>query len=357
MDEREYRQNRSGKKKKGEGPISRYKRKMYGSINDPYCEAGMRVDPELFAQRDKERFNRFGDNSESEQANQPTVIEPEILFDAAEEIGLSYSLLGSSFQELSQELTEISSVSAESTAWWQSTMSSLPYLGGLVEPETGKLLLNIGDGKYALLRGDLNSIQDYMSLMRQYSPTTAFFLNYSLLSSFDSRVVDEAKDIMMGSRNSDLTDFIRAAKFGNVDINNQESEAVPLLNWMALQAGEQPTDVEKDENGLGEQTVFTAAISGDTVFVHPYSDGLVDNLIESIESIYQLVRTVPDNRQDDLEMMLEDELLDIINDDNRWGITDNDLQRMTDEIERLQSELEQTITSLSAETETEEPMS
>ena len=82
MDEREYRRNRSGKKKKSEGPISRYKRKMRGSIDDPYCEAGMRVDPELFAQRDKERFNRFGDDSELEailSAKSSTVTEGENL--------------------------------------------------------------------------------------------------------------------------------------------------------------------------------------------------------------------------------------------------------------------------------------
>ena len=82
MDEREYRRNRSGKKKKSEGPISRYKRKMYGSIDDPYCEAGTRVDPKLFARRDKERFNHFGDDAELEailSAKSSTVSEGENL--------------------------------------------------------------------------------------------------------------------------------------------------------------------------------------------------------------------------------------------------------------------------------------
>ena len=67
----EYYDERDRKNKKrdrkSEGPISRYKRKMYGSINDPYCEAGMRVDPKLYKKRDDERFERFGDDIESNE--------------------------------------------------------------------------------------------------------------------------------------------------------------------------------------------------------------------------------------------------------------------------------------------------
>ena len=67
----EYYDNERRKNKKrdrkGEGPISRYKRKMYGDINAPYCEAGMRVDPKLYKKRDDERFERFGDDTESKE--------------------------------------------------------------------------------------------------------------------------------------------------------------------------------------------------------------------------------------------------------------------------------------------------
>ena len=67
----EYYDERNRKRKKrdrkGEGPISRYKRKMYGSIDDPYCEAGMRVDPKLAKKRDDERFDRFGEDTESNE--------------------------------------------------------------------------------------------------------------------------------------------------------------------------------------------------------------------------------------------------------------------------------------------------
>ena len=63
-DER-YRQ-RKKRDRKGEGPISRYKRKMRGSI-DSYCEAGMKVDPKLYKKRDDERFERFGDDTESNE--------------------------------------------------------------------------------------------------------------------------------------------------------------------------------------------------------------------------------------------------------------------------------------------------
>ena len=47
--------------------------------------------------------------------------------------------------------------------------------------------------------------------------------------------------------------------------------------------------------------------------------------------------------------MLEDELLDVVNDDNRWEVTDNDLGRMTDKIKGLQRELEQSIENLLVE--------
>ena len=351
MDEREYRQNRSGNNSnKSPGPIHDYEQYMYGGYddNDRIEENSPNATVEELDEDDEQILDLV--TSKTNKANQPTVqIESDTLSDVANEIGLTYIELGSDIKQLSNELTDIGNTSSESNSWWQSTMNDLPYLGGLVEPEAGRLLLNLGDNRYALLTGDRGSIQDYMLQMRQYSPTTAFFLNYSLLSSLEPEVVDSAKDIMMGSRDSDLTDFIDAAKRGNVDINNLESEAVPLLNWMALQAGEQSTDIKENQSASGEQTVFAAAISGDTMFVHPQSDGIADNLVESIESVYELVETAPNDRQDELLKMLDLELLDIVNDDNRWGITDNDLRRMTDRVERFGRELSQTIERLSSE--------
>ena len=348
MDEREYRQNRSGNNfNKSPGPIHDYEQYMYGGYNagDRIEENSPNATIEELDKDDEQIFDLVA--SKTPRANQPTVqIESDTLSDAASEIGLTYIELGSDFQELSSELTSIGDTSSDAVAWWQSTMNDLPYLGGLVEPEAGRLLLNLGDDRYALLTGDRGSIQDYMLQMRQYSPSSAFFLNYSLLSSFDSGVVESAKDIMMGSRDSDLIDFIDAAKRGNVDINNLDSQAVPLLNWMALQAGEQSTDIKENQSASAEQTVFAAAISGDTMFVHPYSDGIADNLVESIESVYELVETAPNDRKSELLKMLDLELLDIVNDDNRWGITDNDLRRMTDRVERFQRELSQTIERL-----------
>ena len=53
--------------------------------------------------------------------------------------------------------------------------------------------------------------------------------------------------------------------------------------------------------------------------------------------------------------MLEDELLDILEEDNRWGITNNDLDRMVDNIRKLEQQLQQNIDLLLAqETEGEQ---
>ena len=349
MDEHKYRPEHSSSHDQDEGMIVNYERQRHSGDVPVFSTEGKNIPIEYQLEEESELlYSRFG--STTQPTNQPTAqIEPDTLSNTANEMGLSYLELGSDFQELSHKLTNISNISSESNSWWQTTMNDLPYLGGLVEPETGRLLLNLGNDKYALLTGDIQSIHDYMLLMREYSPSSAFFINYSLLSGLEPEVVNEAKDIMMGSRDSDLTDFIDAAKRGNVDINNQESEAVPLLNWIALQAGEQSIDIEENESASGEQTIFAAAISGSTMFVHPYSDGLADNLVESIESIYAIANIAPNNQQSELLEMLDLELLDIINDDNRWGITDNDLRRMTEQIEQLQRQLEQTIERLSLE--------
>ena len=274
---------------------------------------------------------------DSDREQEVPSIDKLVLLKQAGEMGLDYQELGTDVRDLSTQLSDISNASSESTTWWQSILNRVPYLGGLIEPEAGRLLLNVGDG-FALFTGDSQSILEYVFYLRVQSPNTSLFWEFPLLFGLEQGVVQEAEDIMVGSRNSDLTDFIDAARSGSVNVNDRSPEAVPLLNWMALQAGEQSTDIEENESASDSDTVFAAAISGRNIFVSPNSGGLADNLIESIKSIYELVETAPPDRQRDLEELLEDELLDIIEDDNRWGITDNDLRRMTTKIERLRRE-------------------
>ena len=60
----EYYDDERRKKKrerKGEGPISRYKRKMYGR----YRRRSRSQTPKLAKKRDDARFDRFGDDTES----------------------------------------------------------------------------------------------------------------------------------------------------------------------------------------------------------------------------------------------------------------------------------------------------
>ena len=297
----------------------------------------------------------FGNRENTQQSQSIPEIDPSIISSTAESIGLKYEEIGTSVADLSQRLTDTSSISSESASWWQSIMERIPYLGGLIEPESGRLLLNIGEGNFALVTGDIQSIQEYMLKMMAHSATTAFYWEFPLLFGLEPVIVQEAEDIMIGSRDSDLSDFIDAARSGSVDVNNLDSEAIPLLNWVALQAGEQSTDLGENESSSDSKTVFAAAISGRDIFVHPYSDGLADNLIESIESIYRLVETAPPNQQTEVEQLLDEEVLDIVNDDNRWGITDNDLRGMADRIKRLEQDVKRSIETLIAEqTEAEE---
>ena len=286
-----------------------------------------------------------------EQQEVPS-IDKSVLLKEAETMGLDYRELGTDVQDLSTQISDVSNVSSESITWWQSILNNVPYLGGLIEPEAGRLLLNVGDG-FALFTGDAQSIQEYVFYIREQSPNTSLFWEFPLLFGLEQNVVREAEDIMVGSRSSDLIDFIDAAKSGNVNVNDREQEAVPLLNWMALQAGEQSTDIGENESTNESDTVFAAAISGRSIFVAPNSGGSADNLIESIRSIYELVQTSPPEQQRDLREMLEDELLDIIEDDNRWGITDNDLRRMTTQIGSLEREIQRTIDSMMLTSQTE----
>ena len=225
-------------------------------------------------------------------------------------------------------------------------LNNVPYLGGLVEPNSGRMLLNLGEEGYVLLTGDIQSLDEFILMMSQYAPDTSFFWNFPLLFGIEPSIVREAETIMIGSGDYDLEDFIQAAKTGSVDINSQETEAVALLNWMALQAGEQSTDIKENENAANSDLVFAAAISNNTIFANSFSDGRAENLVESIESIYELVETAPVAEQRNLSEILDDELLNIVNNDNRWGLTDNDLGRMVDNIERLEQEYQKKIERL-----------
>ena len=312
-----------------------------------YTNADSNLSMEELYEEDEMIFKRFGSNRDSQfdDNSEPVVpiVEVSIILEKAGEMGLDSEILSNSVQDLSEELSDLSNPSSESTAWWQSLLTHVPYLGGLVEPDSGRMLLNLGNDGYVLLRGDLQSMNDYMAVMSQYSQNTALFWQFPLLFGIEPSVVREAEDIMIGSRSSDLSDFIDAARTGSVDINGLEDEAVPLLRWMALQAGEQSTDIEENESATESDLVFAAAVSDRTMFVDPYSDSTADRLVDSIRSIYELVETAPVAEQRNIEERLNDELLDILSEDNRWGITDNALDRMVDKIERLKQEWQQQI--------------
>ena len=352
MNEREHRQHNPRKADREEGIISQYERYRYGgnqTDTTQYNDIGSQLSLEqLIAQEDDiDRSLRTSPEVEEEKIDE--AVDLSTFLNKAGEIGLSSKVIGKSVQDLSDELSDLSNPSPESTAWWQSMLQNVPYLGGLVEPNSGRMLINLGDEGYVLLTGDIQSIEDYKIWMSNLAPSTALFWNFPLLVGIDPGVVREAEDIMIGSRSSDLSDFIDAARTGSVNINGLETEAVPLLSWMALQAGEQSTDVEENSSATESNLVFAAAMSDRTIFVDPYSGGTADRLVDGIRSIYELVKTAPVAEQRNLEEMLEDELLDIISEDNRWGITDNDLDRMVDDIRDLEQQLQQDIDSLLAQ--------
>ena len=132
-------------------------------------------------------------------------------------------------------------------------------------------------------------------------------------SSFRSLLSEVQNDEKLLKPTFDLAlDLIDAARTGSVNINSNERETVPLLRWMALQAGEQSTDVEENESATESDLVFVAAVSDRTMFVDPYNDSTADRLVDSFNAIYSLVETAPVAEQSNLEEMLEDELLDIL---------------------------------------------
>ena len=354
MSERLYRDSNNRRRQddsafKDSDPIG----KSRDNFKPHYSNADSLLSMEELDAQDDLIFQRYSSDrdSQSDGSLEPVVpiVETSTLLEKAEEMGLDSEILGNSVQDLSNELSDLSNPSSESTAWWQSLLTHVPYLGGLVEPDSGRMLLNLGDDGYALLRGDLQSMRDYMEIMSQYSQNTALFWQFPLLFGIEPTVAREAEDIMIGSRSSDLSDFIDAARNGSVDINGLETEAVPLLRWMALQAGEQSTDIEENANATESDLVFAAAISDRTIFVDPMSDSTADRLVDSIREIYSLVETAPVAEQRNVEEMLRDKLLDILSEDNRWGITDLDLDRMVDNIQDLEQELQQQIELLLTE--------
>lgn len=311
-----------------------------------YSDASSLLSREQLNADDERVLNPVSDRSkQSDNDSEQDVpsVDKSVLLDKAGELGLAYEELGNSVQDLSYRLSDLSNPSSNSTAWWQQILANVPYLGGLVEPDSGRMLLNLGEEGYALLSGDIQSLYSYMGLMSNYTASKAPFWRFPLLLGVEPGVVTEAEDIMVGSRSSDLSDFINAAKNGSVDINSVEQEAIPLLNWMALQAGEQSTDLGENEDESNSNMVFAAAISDRTIFANSLTDGQAGNLVDSIKSIYELVKTAPDPQQEDIEKKIDDELLNIIDEDNRWGLTDNNLGRMVDNIERLEREWQQQI--------------
>ena len=288
---------------------------------------------------------REGMLQEGQESNIPTV-DKSTLFEEAENLGLNHYEMGKSVRDLSAQLSDLGDVTSESNTWWQDILNNIPCLGGLIEPDSGRMLVNLGDDGYALLTGDAQSIYSYVSLMNQYSANQTQFWQFPMLVGLEQSIVREAETIMIGSRSYDLKSFIKEAKAGSISINDRETEAVPLLNWMALQAGEQSTDIAENAGATATDVTFAAAISGDTIFTDPQSDGKANRLVDNIKSIYQLVKTAPSAEQTKIEKSIDDELLDIIEEDNRWGLTDGDLSRMVDNVERLERDWERKIEAL-----------
>ena len=353
MNEKEYRPEDFRQSNEEEGLIAEYERYRYGGgVRTDYedNDIGSAWSTEQLINEPDEIDAPLQTSSLREQEKIiDEVVDLSTFIDKAGEIGLNSEVLGQSVQDLSERLSDLSNPSSESTTWWNSLLQNVPYLGGLVEPDSGRMLINLGDEGYVLLTGDIQSIEDYKIWMSNLAPSTALFWKFPLLVGIDPSVVREAEDIMIGSRSSDLSDFINAVRTGSVDINGNETEAVPLLSWMALQAGEQSTDIGENANATESDLVFAAAMSDRTMFVDPMSDSTADRLVDSIRAIYELAKTAPVDQQRDIEEILEDELLDILIEDNRWGITDRDLDRMVNEIQDLERELQQDIDVLLAQ--------
>lgn len=359
MNERQHRDSLLNNQRVGTGPITKYEQDLSGDgkSDSQYDALDSQLSLEQLEARDASVYDDGETDLESldDQEQLALGVDKSSLLDIADEMGLVYEEIGNSVQDLSIRLSDLSNPTSESIAWWQSLLNHVPYLGGLIEPDSGRMLLNLGDDGYILLTGDTQSLDSYIIEMSKHSGNTSFFWNFPLLIGLEQEVVREAETIMIGTRSYDLKSFLDEAKAGSVDINSYETEAVPLLNWMALQAGEQSTDIEENENANPSDLVFAAAISKDTIFTDSSSSGKADRLVDSIKSIYSLVETAPVTEQRNLEEMLDDELLDIIDDENRWGLTDNDLVRMVDNIERLEQDYQNQIERLLIEeTKTEE---
>ena len=166
-----------------------------------YAQTECNLPLEEILKEDERILQRFGSNNKKPEP--PQKIDVSTLYDKASLLGLGFEKLGKSIQDLSSRLTNINDLSSETIEWWEALLSHVPYLGGIVEPNNGRILLNLGNEGYALLTGDSQSVFEYMEIMSQASNNTALFWQFPLLVGLEPDRAIEAEDLMLESGDKD----------------------------------------------------------------------------------------------------------------------------------------------------------
>ena len=169
-----------------------------------YAQTECNLPLEEILKEDERILKRFGSNNKKPEP--PQKIDVSTLYDKASLLGLGFEKLGKSILHLSSRLTNIDDLSSETIEWWEALLSGVPYLGGIVEPNNGRILLNLGNEGYALLTGDSQSVFEYMEIMSQASNNTALFWQFPLLVGLEPDLALEAEDLMLKSGDKETLD-------------------------------------------------------------------------------------------------------------------------------------------------------
>ena len=201
--EREYKDN-SSKYTLKEDSYEQYNCQSDKSSTPYYAQTECNLPLEEILKEDERILKRFGSNNKKPEP--PQKIDVSSLYDKASLLGLGFEKLGKSILHLSSRLTNIDDLSSKTIEWWEALLSGVPYLGGIVEPDNGRILFNLGNEGYALLTGDTQSVFEYMEMMSQASNNTALFWQFPLLVGLEPDVAIEAEDLMLKSGDKDALD-------------------------------------------------------------------------------------------------------------------------------------------------------
>ena len=121
----------------------------------------------------------------------PPIPEPQPNFPAqklaatAQNIRLEYIPLSTDIDQLALRLNQIAQVSPQAQIWWLSILGNLPLWNGLLDSESGRLILKTAEQEYALVEGNAEDLHRCLQAIPNITGTETKYQEYPLLRGLD----------------------------------------------------------------------------------------------------------------------------------------------------------------------------